>query len=120
MNELRLGNIEARFADIIWKYAPLSTASLIKLCEEELGWKRTTTYTVLKRLSDRGIFSNEDGIVKVLISKEDFYSKKTHSIVNESFGGSLPAFIASFTRGKRLSEKEIIEIEQMIERMKGK
>lgn len=118
MNEVRLGVIEARFADIIWQNEPLSSASLVKLCENELGWKRTTTYTVLKRLSERGLFANEGGIVRSLVGREEFYSKKSESIVNESFGGSLPAFIASFTRGRNLSEKEISEIEAMIEQIK--
>ncbi|MBO5755634.1 MAG: BlaI/MecI/CopY family transcriptional regulator [Clostridia bacterium] len=118
MNELRLGNVEARFADIIWKHAPLSTASLIKLCEEELGWKRTTTYTVLKRLSERGIFKNDNGIVTVLISKDEFYSMQSEKVVKESFGGSLPAFIAAFTSRQNLSESEVAEIKAIIENMK--
>ena len=118
MNEMRLGAIESRFADIVWDRAPLSTAELIKLCEAELGWKRTTTYTVLKRLSDRGIFKNDNGTVTVLISKNEFYSMQSEKVVNESFGGSLPAFIAAFTARQNLSEDEIAEIRAIIENMK--
>lgn len=118
MNETRLGVIESRFADIVWARAPLSTAELIKICEAEFGWKRTTTYTVLKRLSERGIFQNEGGTVTVLIDREEFYSLHSERIVAESFGGSLPAFIAAFTARKDLSEEEIAEIQAIIEKMK--
>lgn len=118
MNEIKLGAIEARFADIVWKNAPLSTAQLIKLCEEEFAWKRTTTYTVLKRLSDRGIFKNDGGTVTVLISKEEFYSMQSERVVKESFGGSLPAFVAAFTSRQNLSEDEIAQIRAIIENMK--
>ena len=120
MYEARLGAIESRFADIIWENAPLTTSQLIKLCEAKLNWKRTTTYTVLKRLSERGIFENEGGTVTVLISKEEFYSMQSEKVVNDSFGGSLPAFIAAFTSRQNLSEDEIREIKAIIEKMKGK
>lgn len=119
MNETRLGVIETRFADIIWKNAPLKTTELVKLSEAELGWKRTTTYTVLKRLSERGIFKVEDGVVNILISKEEFFSKKSCEVVSESFGGSLPAFIAAFTSRKNLTKEEISEIQSIIDKMKG-
>ncbi len=118
MNDLRLGVIESRFANIVWASAPLTTAELIKLCEGEFGWKRTTTYTVLKRLSERGIFKNEGGVVTAVISKEDFYSLQSEKVVKESFGGSLPAFIAAFTSRQNLKDEEIEEIKSMIERMK--
>ena len=118
MNEIRLGVIESRFADIVWERAPLSTSELIKLCEAELDWKRTTTYTVLKRLSERGIFKNDNGTVTVLISKDEFYSMQSEKVVNESFGGSLPAFIAAFTSRQNLSDDEIEEIRTIIENMK--
>ena len=118
MNEVRLGAIESRFADIIWERAPLTTAELIKLCEAEFGWKRTTTYTVLKRLSARGIFKNDGGTVTVIISKDDFYSMQSERVVNESFGGSLPAFIAAFSKRKRLTREEIDEILRMIDNSK--
>ena len=118
MNDVRLGAIESRFADIVWERAPLSTAELITICEAEFGWKRTTTYTVLKRLSERGIFKCENGIVTVLISKDEFSSLQSEKVVKESFGGSLPAFIAAFTSRQNLSDDEIAEIRAIIENMK--
>ena len=118
MNDFRLGVIETKFAEIIWANAPIGTTHLIRLCESELGWKRTTTYTVLKRLSERGIFKNDNGTVTVLISKDEFYSMQSEKVVKESFGGSLPAFIAAFTSRQNLSEDEIAEIRTMIENMK--
>ncbi len=118
MNELRLGAVEARFADIVWERAPITTAELIVLCEEELGWKRTTTYTVLKRLSERGIFKNDSGSVIALITRDEFYSMQSEKVVKDSFGGSLPAFIAAFTSRQSLSDGEIAEIREIIEKMK--
>ena len=115
---MRLGVIETKFAEIIWANAPIGTSELIKLAAEELGWKRTTTYTVLSRLSARGLFRNNGGTVEVLITKEDFNTMQSSEIVNESFGGSLPAFIAAFARGKELSESEISEIRSMIDSYK--
>lgn len=119
MKEFSLGAIEARFADLVWANAPITTAELIRLCEGEFGWKRTTTYTVLKRLSERGLFQNEGGTVVALISKEDFYAIRSEMVVKESFGGSLPAFIAAFTARQELREDEITEIMAMIDKMKG-
>ena len=118
MNDIKLGVIESRFADIVWERAPLSTSELIKLCEAEFAWKRTTTYTVLKRLSERGIFKNDNGTVTVLISKNDFYSMQSEKVIKESFGGSLPAFIAAFTSRQNLSDEEIAQIRAIIENMK--
>ena len=118
MNEARLGVIESRFADIVWERAPISTALLVKICESEFGWKRTTTYTVLKRLSERGLFKNEGGTVNVLITKDEFYSMQSERVINESFGGSLPAFVAAFTSRQNLSESDIAEIRAIIENMK--
>lgn len=118
MEEYSLGNIESRFADIIWEHAPLSTSELIKLCEEALGWKRTTTYTVLKKLSERGIFQNQNGTVLVLISKEEFYARQSESYIERSFGGSLPSFLAAFTSRKALSKEEIQEIQDIINQKK--
>lgn len=118
MENIRLGAVESRFADIIWSRGTLSTNELIKLAESELEWKRTTTYTVLKRLCSRGIFETKDGIVNVLISKNEFYSKKSEQIVHNDFGGSLPAFIAAFTLRKNLTDKEIEEIKEIIENMR--
>ncbi|MBQ4054420.1 MAG: BlaI/MecI/CopY family transcriptional regulator [Clostridia bacterium] len=115
MSEMKLGAIESRFADIIWQNEPLSTAALVAICERQLSWKRTTTYTVLKRLSERGIFKNEGGTVTSLISRGDFYSLQSEKFVEESFDGSLPAFFAAFTSRKKLTAKEISEIRRMID-----
>ena len=115
MQETQLGVIEARFADIIWANEPVSSSELVRLCAAEFGWKRSTTFTVLKRLCGKGLFKNEQGVVSSLVSREGFFSLRSRSVVEESFGGSLPAFIAAFTRGKPLSEEEKREILRMIE-----
>lgn len=115
MEEIKLGIVEARFADIVWQNAPLSTKTLVTLCEKELQWKRTTTYTVLKKLCEKGIFQTENSIVTILISKEEFYAMQSERFVEDTFDGSLPAFIAAFTRRKKLTEKELAEIRKMID-----
>ena len=114
MEEMRLGIVEARFADIVWQNAPLSTKELVLICQNELNWKRTTTYTVLKKLCERGIFKTEDSVVSVLITKEDFYAMQSERFVEDTFGGSLPAFIAAFASRKKISESELEEIKRMI------
>ena len=119
MDERKLGVVEARFADLIWENEPLSSGALVRLCEEELGWKKSTTYTVLKKLCQREIFRNEGGTVTSLISREDFFSAQSRRFVEESFDGSLPAFIAAFAAGKRLTAREIAEIRKMIDEMEG-
>lgn len=115
MEELRLGAVEARFADIVWHNAPLSTKELVKLCENELNWKRTTTYTVLKKLCERGLFKTENSTVGVLIEREDFYAMQSEKFVEDTFDGSLPAFIAAFASRKRPTEKELDEIRRMLD-----
>ena len=115
MKEFRMGKVEARFADLIWAHAPLTTGELVKLCLEELGWKRTTTYTVLKRLCDREIFETKDSVVTARISRQEFYACQSEEFVGESFGGSLPAFLAAFTARKKLSQAEVEEIRRMID-----
>lgn len=115
MNEMKLGVIESRFADIIWANEPLSTADLIAICQKELKWKRTTTYTVLKRLSERGLFKNEGGIVTSLLSRDEFYSLQSERFVEETFNGSLPAFLTAFTARKNLTPDEIAEIRRLID-----
>lgn len=115
MEEKRLGVVEARFADIIWQNEPLTSGELVKLCFAELNWKKSTTYTVLKKLCDRGIFKNEGGRVTSQISKADFYAMQSEKFVEETFSGSLPQFIAAFTKRKALSEAEIEEIKRMID-----
>lgn len=107
--------MEAKFAEIIWQNEPLSSRELVALCEEKLSWKKSTTYTVLKKLCDRGIFQNLDGKVTSLISQGEFASLQSEKFVDETFDGSLPAFIAAFTARKSLSKEEIEEIRKMIE-----
>ena len=117
MSEMKLGMVEARFADIVWENQPLTTKQLVQLCEQELNWKRTTTYTVLKKLCDRKIFKTENSEVTALITKDEFYAIQSENFVNETFQGSLPAFIAAFSKRKTLSSKEIQQIRKMIDLM---
>lgn len=120
MQENVLGVMEGRFADLIWENAPISTSDLVKLCQEQFDWKRTTTYTMLKRLCQRGLFANENSVVVVLMPKETFHGKQSEQFVADTFGGSLPAFIAAFTKGKTLSDEEADEIQQLIENSRRK
>ena len=115
MEEIKLGMVEAHFAELVWQNAPISTKALVELCAAELEWKRTTTYTVLKKLCERGIFKTENSTVSVLISKDEFQAMQSERFVEETFEGSLPAFIAAFASRKKLSEKEIEEIKRMID-----
>lgn len=115
MSELRMGVIESRFADMIWENEPVPSPELVKLAERELNWKKSTTYTVLKRLCERGIFQNRGGVVTSLISRQDFYAVQSEKFVEETFSGSLPAFLAAFTTRKKLSEEEIAELQALID-----
>lgn len=119
MDDLHLGAVEARFADLIWKYEPLSSRALVALCGEELGWKKSTTYTVLKRLCDKGIFQNENGTVTSRMTKEEYAAAQSEKFLEDTFGGSLPAFLAAFTKRKKLSETELAEVQNIIRRMGG-
>lgn len=115
MDEMKLGLVESKFADIIWTHEPLPSGELVKLCEQELNWKKPTTYTVLRRLCERGIFRNEGGMVRSRISREEFYALQSERFVEETFSGSLPSFLAAFTRRRSLSRQEIDEIRRMID-----
>ncbi len=115
MEKYKLGEMEQRFANIIWDKAPIKTRDLIEICSDQFEWKRTTTYTMLKRLCERGIFKSENGTVSVLLVKEDFLAEKGEAFLEETFKGSLPRFLATFTRRKKLSENEIEEIQQLID-----
>lgn len=115
MDEMRLGLVETRFADIVWSNEPLQTKQLVAICEKELNWKRTTTHTVLKKLCDRGIFNTENSTVTALVSRDEFYAIQTEKFVDDTFKGSLPAFIAAFASRKQPSAKEIEEIRNMID-----
>ena len=118
MTEMKLGVVEAKFADIIWSNEPLRPGELVKLAEAELNWKRTTTFTILKRLCEKGIFQNQDRIVTSLISREEFYALQSERFVNDTFEGSLPAFLAAFGTRKKLSEEEVEELKKVIEGMR--
>ena len=115
MDELKLGVVESKFADIIWQHEPLHSRELVKLCETELHWKKPTTYTVLRKLCERGIFQNSDGTVTSVISRGDFYAMQSEKFVEDTFEGSLPAFLAAFTTRKALSPEEIAQIRAMID-----
>ena len=119
MEDLRLGAVESKFADIIWKNEPIPSGELVKLSEKILEWKKSTTYTMLKPLCERGIFKNENGIVSSVLTKEEFGAVQSEKIIDDSFDGSLPAFIAAFTSRKKLSSDEIEEIQKMIDGIKG-
>ena len=118
MADYHLGEIESIFADIIWSNAPLTSRQLAVLAEERLRWKRTTTYTVLKRLCDRGLFQNQGGTVTALVSREEFYARQSEQYVQDAFQGSLPAFLAAFGSRKRLNDAEIDEIQKLIDSMR--
>lgn len=115
MSELKLGVIETRFAELIWKNEPISSGELVKLCQNELNWKKSTTYTVLKKLCDRGIFQNEQGCVTSLITVDEFYALQSERFVEETFEGSLPRFLAAFSRRKKLNADEIEELQRLID-----
>lgn len=115
MEELKLGTVESKFADIIWENEPISSGQLVKLCGQQLDWKKSTTYTMLKRLCERGLFQNEKGMVSALMTKEEFEAAQSEKIIEESFDGSLPAFIAAFTSRKKLSPDDVNEIQKMID-----
>ena len=115
MAELQMGMVESKFADIIWRTAPVTSSQLVKLGEAEMGWKRTTVHTVLRRLCDKGLFQNDGGLVTVKMSREEFYARQSRQYVDDSFNGSLPAFIAAFTQGRRLTEEERDELRRMID-----
>ena len=106
---------EYRFCLILWEHEPVSRAELAKLCEEQLGWKVTTTYTVVKRLCDRGVLKNDNSVITSLVSKQEFYAIQSEQFVEETFEGSLPAFLAAFTARKPLSREEIKRIREMID-----
>ncbi len=118
MSDIQLGAVETKFADIIWENAPISSGELVKLGLEKLQWKKSTTFTVLRRLCEKGLFVNANGTVSVKISREEFYSMQSEQFVSEAFNGSLPAFIAAFTSRKQLSNEEINAIRNMINELK--
>ncbi len=120
MPQIQLGVIESRFAEMIWEREPITTSELVKLAEREFQWKRTTTHTVIKRLCDKGLFVNEKGTVTSLISRDRFATMQSQQFVEDSFAGSLPAFVTAFTRGTQLSRGEIEELRRMIDEVEVK
>lgn len=114
MEDWKLGAVESRFADIIWANQPLHSRDLVALCQKELNWKKPTTYTVLRKLCQRGLFQNVDGMVSALVSREEFYGAQSEKFLEDAFDGSLPAFLAAFTARKNLTAEEIAEIRKMI------
>ena len=115
MQDKSLGAVETRFAKMIWDNAPMASGELVRLCERELGWKKSTTYTVLKKLCERGLFRNEGGTVKTLVSKEEYFAAQSAQFVEQTFEGSLPAFVAAFASHKALSAAEVEELRRMID-----
>ena len=115
MGDFELGAIQERFADIVWAHEPIASGELAKICEKELKWKRPTTYTVLRKLCEKGLLQNQGGIVSSQIPREAFYATKSKQIVTESFRGSLPAFIAAFTAQNKLTDEEADAIQKMID-----
>ncbi|MPN51592.1 hypothetical protein SDC9_199240 [bioreactor metagenome] len=118
MNNYTLARCEARFAELIWRYEPIASGELVKLCEKELRWKKSTTYTVLKKLCDRGIFKNEDAVVSSLIGKDAFYAGQSRRFVENAFDGSLPKFLAAFMGSGRISQRQAEELKILIDRHK--
>lgn len=114
MKDHQLGAMETRFAEIIWANAPLASGQLVKLCAAQLEWKKSTTYTMLRRLCKRGIAKNENGMVEIIRTKEELAAVQSQQFVQETFGGSLPSFLAAFTTQKKLSDEEIRQLEQLI------
>lgn len=110
-----LGAVETRFAEIIWANEPLQSGALVKLCEKELHWKKPTTYTVLRKLCEKGLFRNNSGEVTAVMKRDDYYAAQSENFVAETFGGSLPAFVAAFAKRKNLSQKEIEELRNIID-----
>ena len=118
MEDIKHGAVESRFADIIWENEPVGSGELVKICEAELQWKKPTTYTVLRKLCERGIFQNIKGTVTSLISRSEFFAMQSEKFVEETFEGSLPAFFAAFTARKKLSKEDIDELKRMIDSYK--
>ena len=113
MDNMELGEVQLRFAELVWHYAPLPSGELVKICQRELNWKKPTTYTVLRKLCEKGLFKNENGLVSVVMTQEQFYAARSEQFVEDAFDGSLPAFITAFTSRKKLSAAEVDEIQRM-------
>lgn len=115
MGDYKLADAEAKFADIIWSKEPVSSPELVRICEKEMNWKKSTTYTVLKKLCEKGIFCNENAMVSALLSREEFYGMQSRRYVEDVFEGSLPRFLTAFCGGKKLSASEVEEMRKFID-----
>jgi len=115
MKTYKLAESEKKFAELIWQNEPIGSGDLVKLCEKEMKWKKSTTYTVLKKLCDKGIFKNEDAIVSSLITKDDYYARQSIRFVEDNFGGSLPKFLTAFIGGRKLSKRQAEELKRLID-----
>ena len=118
MADMRLGVVETRFADLIWEHEPISSGELVKLCEQKLSWKKSTTYTILRRLCERGIFLTQKGTVTSLISKYEFNAMQSEKFVEDTFEGSLPRFLAAFSTRKKLSDDELNQLQKLIDELR--
>ena len=115
MVDYKLGIMETRFAELIWNREPITSGELVKLCERELEWKKSTTYTMLRRLCQRNIFQNKDGMVTAILSKQEFQALQSEMFIEETFSGSLPQFLTAFAGRKKLTDPEINELQRLID-----
>lgn len=118
MEELKLCNSDYRFMTIVWDYAPIGSGELVRLCQEQLGWKKSTTYTEIKRLCEKGILKNEKAIVEPLVTREEVQAQESDAFVERTFGGSLPGFLTAFLGGKKISAREAEELKRLIDHYK--
>jgi BlaI family penicillinase repressor len=118
VKEYKLTETEEKFAELIWQNEPIGSGDLVKLCEKEMNWKKSTTYTVLKKLCEKGIFQNENTVVTSRITKEEYYSRQSIRFVEDTFGGSLPKFLTAFISGRRLSKQQAEELKRLIDEHK--
>jgi BlaI family penicillinase repressor len=114
----KLTESEEKFAQLIWQNEPVGSGDLVRLCEKEMNWKKSTTYTVLKKLCEKGIFQNENAVVSSLISKDEYYSKQSIRFVEDTFGGSLPKFLTAFIGSRKLSKHQAEELKKLIDEHK--
>ena len=120
ISKFKLAELEAKFADLIWENEPVISTKLVKIAERELGWKKSTTYTVLRKLCERGIFKNENAVVASVFKKDEFYAKQSQSYVDDTFGGSLPRFLTAFVSGRKLNAAQAEELKRLIDEHSGK
>jgi len=118
MPEYRLTESEEKFAELIWQNEPIGSGELVKLCEKEMNWKKSTTYTVLKKLCDKGLFQNKNAVVSSLLTKDEYYSRQSIRFVEDTFDGSLPRFLTAFISGRKLSKQQAEELKRLIDEHK--